>query len=67
NFDAKKLHGINKLLIDIVVKATTKKLSEKNDRTDAENDMLDLMLHGGKRVSRDNLIEVSKWYETLRA
>lgn len=67
NFDAKKLRGINKLLIDIVVKAITKKLSEKTERTDAENDMLDLMLHGGKRVSCENLREVSEWYETVRA
>ena len=66
NFDAKKLRGIYKLLINMVVKVTTKKLSEKSERTDAENDMLELMLHGGKRVNHENLKEVSKWYDSVK-
>lgn len=67
NLDAKKLRGIYRIMINIVVKAAAKKLSEKTERTAEEEDMLALMLCGGKRVSPENLREVSEWYGSLRA
>lgn len=37
-------------------------LANKQDRTAEEDDMLDMMLHGGERVSIDNLRTVFDWY-----
>ena len=40
----------------------TKGLSEKKDRTPDEDDMLDMMLHGGERVKAENLSAVLDWF-----
>lgn len=37
-------------------------LVEKTDRTPEEDDMLDMMLHGGERVRIENLSAVLDWY-----
>ncbi len=61
-FDINKLHGIYKFMMNIVKKASVKGLSEKPDRTPEEDDMLEMMLHGGDRVSEENLKELLDWY-----
>ncbi|SFQ08308.1 hypothetical protein SAMN05216343_12311 [Oscillibacter sp. PC13] len=63
-FDRHKLHGVYRLMMDMMAKSTGKALSEKPDRTSEEDDMLDMMLHGGSRVSGENLNGVLKWYRT---
>ena len=65
-FDMEKLRGVNRLMMSIMVKTAGKALSEKTDRTLEEDDMLDLMMHGGSRVSMDNRSEPIKWYEQIR-
>lgn len=65
-FDMKKLRGVNRLMMCMMVKAAGKALAEKTDRTSEENDMLELMIHGGSRVSLENLSEPVKWYEQNR-
>lgn len=62
NFDVKKLHGIYRLMMEIMVKTVGKALAEKKDRTPEEDDMLDMMLHGGERVKEENLSAVLDWY-----
>lgn len=62
NFDVKKLHGIYRLMMEIMVKTAGKGLAEKSDRTPEEDDMLDMMLHGGERVKVENLSAVLDWY-----
>ena len=62
NFDVKKLHGIYRFMMEIMVKATRKSLAAKKDRTPEEDDMLDIMLHGGERVRIENLSAVLDWY-----
>lgn len=62
NFDVKKLHGIYRLMMEIMVKATSKSLAAKKDRTPEEDDMLDIMLHGGERIKIENLSAVLDWY-----
>ena len=42
-----------------------KGLAAKKDRTPEEDDMLDVMLHGGERVSVGNLKAVLDWYHAL--
>ncbi|MGN1413656.1 MAG: hypothetical protein ACI4WY_05355 [Anaerovoracaceae bacterium] len=59
----KKLRGVNRLMMCMMVKTVGKALAEKTDRTPEENDMLELMIHGGSRVSPENLSEPVKWYE----
>ncbi len=58
NFDVKKLHGVYRLMMEIMVKTAGKGLAEKKDRTPEEDDMLDMMLHGGERVNAENLSAV---------
>lgn len=62
NFDVKKLHGIYRPMMEIMVKTAGKSLAAKVDRTPEEDDMLDMMLHGGERVKTENLKAVLDWY-----
>ena len=62
NFDVKKLHGVYRLMMEIMVKTAGKALAEKKDRTPDEDDMLDMMLHGGERVKAENLSAVLDWF-----
>ena len=64
NFDVKKLHGVYRLMMEIMVKAAGKSLAAKKDRTPGEDDMLDMMLYGGERVKAENLSAVLNWYHT---
>ena len=62
NFNVKKLHGIYRPMMEIMVKTAGKSLAAKKDRTPEEDDMLDMMLHGGERVKQENLSAVLDWY-----
>ena len=62
NFDVKKLRGIYRPMMEIMVKTAGKSLAKKKDRTPEENDMLDMMLHGGDRVKAENLSAILDWY-----
>ena len=66
NFDVKKLHGVYRPMMEIMVKTAGKGLAEKSDRTQDEDDMLDMMLHGGERVKEENLSTVLNWYSAQR-
>ena len=66
NFDVKKLHGVYRIMMEIMVKTAGKSLAEKSDRTPEEDDMLDMMLHGGERVKAENLCAVLDWYSAQR-
>ncbi len=62
NFDVKKLHGIYRPMMELMVKTAGKGLAEKKDRTPEEDDMLNMMLHGGEHVKAENLSAVLAWY-----
>ena len=66
NFDVKKLHGVYRLMMEIMVKTAGKGLAEKEDRTPEEDDMLDMMRCGGERVKEENLSAVLDWYSAQR-
>lgn len=66
NFDVKKLHGIYRPMMEIMVKTVGKALAEKSDRTPEEDDMLDMILHGGERVKEEKLSTVLDWYSAQR-
>ena len=63
NFNVKKLHGFYRLMMNLMVKMITKKLGAKTDRTQRENEMLEIMLQGGENVRKENLAEVLDWYK----
>lgn len=63
NFDVKKLKGVYKMMMSIMVKTAGKALADKKDRTPEEDDMLDMMMNGGERVKVQNLKEIINWYE----
>ena len=65
NFDVKKLHGAYRFMMNVMVKIAGKGLANKTDRTPAEDDMLDMIVNGGKRVSLQNLKAVTEWYKSL--
>ena len=48
-----------------MIKTVGKSLAAKKDRTTEENDMLDMMLHGGERVKAENLSAVLDWYSAV--
>ena len=52
NFDVKKLHGVYRLMMEIMVKTAGKALAEKKDRTPDEDDMLDTVPHPRRCASR---------------
>ena len=58
----KKLHGIYRFMMEIMVKTVGKGLAAKKDRTPEEDDMLDMMLHGGERIKAENLSAILDWY-----
>lgn len=66
DFDVAKLHGAYRLMMEIMVKTAGKGLADKPDRTPEEDDMLDMMFHGGERVSMDHLSSVLDWYRMRR-
>jgi len=67
NFNVKRLHGVYRPMMELMVKTVGKGLAEKRDRTPEEDDMLDMMLHGGERVSAENLKNVLDWYGTQKS
>lgn len=54
-----KLRGINKFMINMLVKG----LSSKNDRSEDDERMLSLIKNDGNYVNEDNLSAVLNWYE----
>ena len=60
-FELNKLHGIYKFMMNTMKRTMGKKLAAKQDKTADEQDMLDLLLHGGSRVSEENLRPVLEW------
>ncbi len=63
NFNVKKLHGLYRLMMSMMVKMVTKQLGAKTDRTQRENEMLEIMLYSGENVRKENLAEVLDWYK----
>ena len=61
-FDITRLRGVYKLMMTIMSKAAGKRLKGKKDRTPEEEAILDMMLHGGSRVSEKNLSAILEWY-----
>ena len=61
-FDLSRLRGVYKLMMTVMAKTAGKGLAAKADRTPDEDAMLELMLHGGSRVSAENLSGVLAWY-----
>ena len=65
-FDIKKLSGVYKLMMKLMVKAVSKKLGEKTDKTPDEEAMLAMMLHGADCVSEENMKSLLEWYQTYK-
>lgn len=62
-FDINKLQGIYKLMMSAMAKTFGKGLANKQDRTPDEEQMLEMMLHGGNYVSPENLQSLFEWFE----
>ena len=62
-FDLNKLSGAYRFAMNAMVKISGKALQKKEGKTDEEEEMLDMMLHGGNKVSMDNLKDILDWYK----
>ena len=62
-FDLKKLTGAYKFAMNAMVKVSGKALQKKENKTEEEEEMLDMILHGANKVSINNLKEVLNWYK----
>ena len=60
-FDITRLRCVYKLMMTVMAKTLGKRMAAKQDRTPEEDDMLDMLLHGGNRVSPENLTAVLEW------
>lgn len=49
--------------MNAMVKVSGKALQKKVDKTEEEEEMLDMMLHGGNKVCIQNLKEILDWYK----
>lgn len=58
--DYGKLQGMNKFMIDMLIKG----MSSKSQRTEGEEEMLNLLKTGGDFVSREHLTDVLAWYHS---
>ena len=56
-----RLRGVLKLMMRMITGSVAKKLAAKADRTPEEDDLLDLMQHGGSRVSLEKLAAPLQW------
>lgn len=65
-FEMKKLHGIYKIMMQTMSKTVGKNLTNKKERTAEEDEMLDLLLYGKNRVSKENLSEICSWYKDVK-
>ena len=65
-FDMAKLRGVYKLMMKVMAKTVGKKLVEKKVRTPEEDEMLELMVHGGSRVREEYLTEIVDWYHKVQ-
>ena len=66
NFDVKKLHGIYRPMMEIMVKTVGKSLAAKKDRTPEEEDMFGMMFHGKERVKTAHLGALLDWYSAQK-
>ena len=53
-------------MMKVMAKTVGKKLAEKKVRTPEEDEMLELMLHGGSRVREEYLTEIVDWYHKVQ-
>lgn len=65
NLDIKKLHGIYRLMMNIMVKIVVKELEKKKNCTLEEKDVLEMMLNEKDKVKAENLKPVIDWYENI--
>ncbi|WP_294016186.1 flavodoxin domain-containing protein [uncultured Treponema sp.] len=66
NFNVKKLHGLYRIMMNMMVKMVTKQLGAKAERTHRENEMLEIMLHGGENVREENLKSILDYYKSIQ-
>lgn len=62
-FDMDRLPGKYRFMMKVMRSTYGKKLAAKQNRTPEEDDMLDMLMHGGSRVSETNLEDICEWYE----
>ena len=62
-YDREKLHGVYKIMMTVMEKTAGKGLADKADRTPEEDDMLDLLTHGGNRVCEEGITDILQWLQ----
>lgn len=65
NFDLKKLRGMYRFMMNVMVKTAGKALANKADRTPEEDDMLNMLAGDGSCVQIENLKLIIDWYHNV--
>ncbi len=60
-FEWDKVSGADKAIMKVVKKKFNKDFGDKEDKTEGEKDMLDLVNNGGSRVSPENAAKIIEW------
>ena len=62
-FDMNKLHGVYKIMMKTMAKTVGASLEKKDDKTEEEIAMLQMMQNGGDYVSAEHLAPILAWLE----
>lgn len=62
-FEMDKLRGIYKLMMRLMERIVAGQMAKKQDKDDADREMLDLIRNGGSLVSAERLNPVAEWLE----
>lgn len=64
-FDMNEVHGIYRLMMNMVAKVTRKNLEEKKEISSEDRQMLEMISEGKDYVCEENLTPVLSWYNSL--
>jgi menaquinone-dependent protoporphyrinogen IX oxidase len=66
SFNINKLHGINKIIMNMVASSTIKKIEEKAEKTEEDKKNYEIYKNGCDLVSMDYLKDVIAWYRSRK-
>lgn len=61
-FELDKLHGMYKIMMKLMRNGEQKRISAIENRTEDDEELLDIWTHDANKVSKENLSKVCDWY-----
>lgn len=66
-FDINKLHGMYKFMMKMMGKSISESIEKKEVKTPEDIASLEMFRNGGDYVKKENLADVIKWYDSVKA